>query len=261
MIFIVGGKGLAGSALVKYTEEKNFEYDIIQRENKQNFFGKSCDILIFANGNPLKYKANQDPIFDFHASVESVIEYVHKIEFKLFILLSTIDVYDRKSNETTTSEDIKINTDVLNTYGYNKLLAENYVKHYCKNYLIFRLGGLIGVGLKKNPAYDFINHEKKVMISPNSQLNFINTRLVAESIFKIIEMNKTKEIFNLASKNSLKIKDIKKIIGYDSEYTKDSKDFLQNYHINTKKIQKFVNLSTSEEAIEEYFKSLTNSEA
>ena len=79
MIFIIGGKGLTGSAFVKKLERKNIEFKIIQRENKEEFFGKDCDVLIFANGNAVKYKANEDPFFDFQASVSSIAEYVHKI--------------------------------------------------------------------------------------------------------------------------------------------------------------------------------------
>jgi len=256
MYFIIGGKGLAGSAIVNLLKNKKEEYEIIQKENKNDFFDKSCDVLIFANGNPLKYKANLDPFFDFHASVASVAEYVHKINFRLFVLLSTVNVYDKKNSEETTSENSVIDQTRLDTYGYHKLLAENYVKKNCKNYLIFRLPGLVGNNLLKNPAYDFIHKEKKVMISADSRLNFINTNKVAETILKIIQLKIQNEVFNLASSNSIQIKEIKKIIGYDTEYTPDSNKYIQNYEINVKKIQKYNNMTTSEEAIKEYYESL-----
>ena len=98
MIFIVGGKGLTGSVFVRHFEKNHIEFKIIQKENKEEFFGKNCDKLIFANGNALKYKANEDPYFDFISSVKSISEYIHKIKFKQFIHLSTIDVYHDKSN-------------------------------------------------------------------------------------------------------------------------------------------------------------------
>lgn len=256
MIFIIGGKGLTGSAVVRHLQERNEAYEIIQRENKEEFFGKSCDFLIFANGNALKHKANKEPSFDFHASVYSVAEYIHNINHKKFIHISTVDVYDRKFDEKFTDENICINSDLLEPYSYHKLLAENYIRHYSKDYLIFRLPGLVGEGMKKNPAYDFISNQKKVAISPDSELNFIHTRLVAESIFKIIDLGMRNEIFNLASKNSIKIGSIRNIIGYDTDYTDDANRNIQKYKINTEKIQKHVELTTSEEAIKEYFESL-----
>ena len=90
MIFVIGGRGLVGSAIVRYLEKNNIKYKNIQRENKHKFFGKSCDTLIYANGNAYKYKANEDPFFDFAASVLSTVEYVHNISFKKFVIKSDL---------------------------------------------------------------------------------------------------------------------------------------------------------------------------
>ncbi len=256
MIFIVGGKGLTGSALVKNLEKKNIEFKIIQRENKEEFFGKDCDVLIFANGNAVKYKANEDPFFDFHASVSSIAEYIHKINSELFVLLSSIEVYDQHLSLETTKENTIINEQNLEPYGYHKYLVEQYVKKFAKNYLIFRLPALVGIGTRKNPIYDFLHDHKKVMISRNSKLNVINTNKIADIVLEIIHKNIHNEIFNLASINSIKIDDIKNIVNFDSEYTEESKGYLQNYQINIEKIQKHAKLSTSEEAIIEYNESL-----
>ena len=253
MFFVVGGKGLIGSAIIQLLKNKEIEYQIIQRENKERFFGKNCDVLIYANGNPLRYKANQEPFFDFKASLESVAEYVHNIHHKLFVHISSVNVYDKKNSKETTKETSMINVEKLDTYGYHKFLAEEYVKKYSKNFLIFRLPGLVGKNLEKNPAYDYISKEKQVMISSESSLNFINTDKVAKSILEIIQFNIKNQVFNLASKNSIKIKDIEKIVGYDTEYTSDAEKFLQNYQINIEKIQQYVEMTTSEEAIKEYF--------
>lgn len=257
MMFVVGARGLTGSAIVRYAKKNQIEYMEIQRENKEDFFGKSCDTLVFANGNAEKFKANQDSFFDFHASVSSAVEYIHKIKYKNFVLLSTVDVYNEKSDEKT-SENTKIDESKLETYGYHKYLVENYVRHYCHNHMIFRLGGLVGEGLKKNPAYYFIKKDSKVTVSPESIMNFIHTRNVAEIIFEILGHGFINETFNLASKDSIKIKDLKNIIGYDSEYSDESGSNIQKYIINTKKIQKYVELPTSNQSITEYFTGLKN---
>jgi nucleoside-diphosphate-sugar epimerase len=256
MIFIIGGKGLTGSAFVKKLERKNIEFKIIQRENKEEFFGKDCDVLIFANGNAVKYKANEDPFFDFQASVSSIAEYVHKINSKLFVLLSSIEVYDQHSSLDTTKEDVIINEQNLEPYGYHKFLVEKYVKQFSNSYLIFRLPALVGIGTRKNPIYDFLNSHKKVMISPNSELNVLNTNVIADTVLEMIDKNIYDEIFNLASTNSVRIGDIKNIVNFDSEYTEECEKYLQKYFVNTEKIQKYVKLSTSEESIIEYNKSL-----
>jgi len=256
MIFIVGGRGLTGSAFVRNLEKKKVEFKIIQKENKEEFFGKNCDVLIFANGNAVKYKANEDPFFDFHASLSSIAEYVHKINSHLFILLSSIEVYDQHSSLETSKEDTRINEQNLEPYGYHKFLAENYVQKFAKNFLIFRLPALVGIGTRKNPIYDFLHNHKKVMISQNSNLNVINTSVIADIVLEIIDKNIHNEIFNLASTNSVRIGDIKNIVNFGSDYTEESEKYLQKYYINTEKIQKYVKLSSSEEAIIEYSESL-----
>lgn len=260
MFFVVGGNGLTGSAFVRYLKQMDEKYEIIQKENKEKFFGKSCDTLIYANGNALKYKANQDPYFDFIASVASVAEYVNKIYFKKIILLSSVDVYQHKDSEEHTIESNTKNIEPSDVYGYHKLLAENYVKKKSNNYLIFRLPSLVGVGLKKNQAYDFLHNHKKVMVSPLSKFNFINTDHITKSIMKILKKDITNQVFNLASTNSIQIKDIKKIVGFDSDYVDNADDFLFNYQINTKKIAQHIKLTTSEEAIKAYYKILQQTE-
>ena len=163
MIFVIGGMGLVGSAIIRYLDSNKFQYKIIQRDNKEDFFGKECDILIYANGNAYGYKAEENPYFDFEASVESTALYVHKIKYKRFVLISSAGVYIDEVGMSlkNTKEDKDINEAKLNNYGFHKLLAENYVKHYCNDYLIFRLSSLVGKGLKKNQVYDFIHKDKK----------------------------------------------------------------------------------------------------
>ena len=251
MYFIVGGNGLTGSALVRYLKQAGEEYEIIQKENKHKFLGKSCDTLIYANGNALKYKANQDPYFDFMASVASIAEYIHNIKFKKFICISTIDVYPDKTSIMKTKEDTIIDVKKLNTYGYHKYCAEEYVKQFCNDYLIFRLSGLVGKGLKKNVVYDFTHSDKKVMLSPKTTHNYINTRFIAETIFHIIGMEIKNEIFNLASKNAIMIGDIENIIGVKTDYTEDAFLHVDQNEINIEKISKYVDLSSSEESIKE----------
>jgi inorganic pyrophosphatase len=98
------------------------------------------------------------------------------------------------------------------------------------------------------------------MVSPLSKLNFIDTEHIVKGVMTILNKGINNDIFNLASKNSIQIKDIKKIVGFDSEYVDNANDFLINYQINTKKISQHIELTTSEEAIKEYYKSVQQTE-
>ncbi len=256
MIFVIGGNGLTGSAIVQYLKRNRIEYKVIQKDNAFEFVDQECDILIYANGNAFKYKAQEDPFFDFEASLKSVSFYIHKIKFKLFVHLSTVDVYGTLDDENLTREDSVIDTQKSSVYGFHKYMAENYVKRFAENYLIFRLPALVGIGLQKNPIYDFLHEEKKVFISPKSELNVIHTDFIAESIFKIINKNIKNEVFNLCSKNSIEIGDIKNISGVNSLYVDDCTKNIQIYKINTQKISKVLSLSSSENAIKNYISNL-----
>ncbi len=180
----------------------------------------------------------------------------HKIRFNKFIHISTVDVYPDTSSIELTKESLNINTDKLGNYGFHKLYAENYVKHFCENFLIFRLPGLVGNGLTKNPAYDFIHPHKKVMISERSQLNFIHTDFIAESIFKIAELGLKNETYNLAASNSIEISKIVNLVGFNSDFNTDSDQHIQNYKINVEKISRHITLRSCEEAIQKYFNEL-----
>lgn len=253
MIYIIGGEGLTGSAIVRYLIKKNKKYKVIQRNNAKEYFGTYCDILIYANGNAKKFKAEEDPCFDFINSVASVALYIHKINFKKFIHISTVDVYSDLSYFDKTIEDFDIDISKLAVYGFHKLMAEEYIKKFAENYLIFRLPALVGEGLTKNPIYDFIHEDKKMFIDMKSELNVLHTDFMAKVIFELIDNNINNECFNLGAKNSIVIGDIQNIVGFNTEYEDSSKCNIQKYKINVEKIKKVVELESSEQAIERYF--------
>ena len=87
-------------------------------------------------------------------------------------------------------------------------------------------------------------------------MNFIDTDLVAKIIFKILDLEIKNEIFNLASEDSIKIKNLKNILGFDSEYSDSAEKNKLSYYMNTDKIMKYAKLSKSQDAILDYYNSL-----
>ena len=130
MIFLIGGTGLVGSAFLRYLKKNKLNFKLITRKNKINFYNKSCDILIDCNGNGSKRLGSLDPFFDFNASVNSVAENLMKIKFKKYIYISSVFTYSNLVNKNFTKENIKTNYETLIPYGFNKLIAELYVKKY-----------------------------------------------------------------------------------------------------------------------------------
>lgn len=207
MIFVMGGDGFVGSAFVRFCSNNGLEYSSITRTNYNEFIGKSCNTLINANGNSKKYIAETDPVLDFDLSVSSVQRSLFDFKYQKYVYLSSGDVYPDQSCVKFTSENHEINRGEQSNYGFNKLLAEELVKKYAKDWIIFRMGGFVGYGLKKNAVYD-IESNQKIWISQESELQFLNTDSASSMIMKIIEKNITGAVINIGGHGVVKIKDI-----------------------------------------------------
>ena len=243
MIFLIGGTGLVGSGFLRYFKEKKIPFKLITSKNKKKFFNKKCNLLIDCNGNGSKRAGIKDPFFDFNASVLTVVENLIKIKYKKYIYISTSQVYENLSNKIFTKEDFLINFKKINNYGFNKYIAEMYVKKYVSNYLIIRLPYVIGPGLKRNPFYDIPN-KRETYLTLNSDINCIHTDTIAKLTMQI-NKNNNKKTYNLGSKENIKVREILKMcnIGINElKKTKKTKDFNK---INLDKVKRIIKLPNS----------------
>ncbi len=249
MIFIIGGSGFVGSAFVRYCERNRIAYRVIDRDNYFENIGRSCDVLVNANGNSKKLIAESDNVFDFKASVTSVKKSLYDFKYNSYIYLSSGDVYPYSTSKETTKENKPIDVSKLSAYGFHKYLAELCVKQFTKKWWIFRLTGMVGVGLKKNSIYD-IFHGNKLWLHPSSRLQFINTDDVVDIIMSVIMKTKPNQIFNVAGKGLVKLGDVLSLTGRDIE--KDYSEEIILQEMDTKKIEKYVKLPKSITSIMKY---------
>jgi nucleoside-diphosphate-sugar epimerase len=244
MIFLIGGKGLVGSGFSRYFKNRRINFKIITRKNKKNFLGKSCNILIDCNGNGSKRIANINPLFDFSASVKSVVENLNKIKCNKYVYISTIYTYTNLKNKKSTIESKQIYNDNISPYGLNKRIAELYVKELSSNYLIFRLPFIVGPGLKRNSVYD-LTHFKKTFYTYNSQINWIHTDTIAKKVCNLLDRNISNQTFNLASKNSISIKKIMDLCKLSKKDIIKTNRTYEKTEINCDKIKKYISLPNS----------------
>ena len=73
---------------------------------------------------------------------------------KTFILISTVDVF---KTPVGVDESTSVDEEGLHAYGLNRRLLEKFVENHFSRYLIVRLPGLVGPGLRKNVIFDFLN--------------------------------------------------------------------------------------------------------
>lgn len=217
MIFVLGGDGFVGSGLVRLLRELNADCEVISRANFDSFAGRHCDVLINANGNSKKFIADRDPSWEFDASVVSVVKVLNTVKAGTYVHLSTGDVYPSQRTPHETREDLPLDVSRMSRYGLHKYVAETMVRGSHKNWLIFRMGGFVGPGLKKNAIYDMLN-DAPVWLRPESELQFISTDSAARIIWSIVEGGARNEIVNLGANGVASIGETYKRIGSKSEF-------------------------------------------
>lgn len=206
MIFLIGGRGLVGSAFARTLEAAGRPFAVIGRDNYASYRGQSCELLINANGNSRKPLAKEDPLADFDASVRSVRASLIDFRFERYLHVSSCDVYPDCSSPAVTSEDQPLDPARQSAYGFHKYLAEQCVRHGARDWLIFRLGGFVGPGLKKNAIFDILQGGP-LWLDPMSQLQFLETDAAARIMLDIVGRGISRHVFNLCGRGVMRLQE------------------------------------------------------
>ena len=221
----------------------------INSKNILSIKNKNFNYIYCAAPSGKKYIANQNPNKDFK-NILDLIKVLKTIKCKKFILISTIDVYQKKTVNVNEKYSPKIRA---KNYGSNRLYLEKFVIKYFNNTHIIRLPNLFGTGLTKNFIFDLIHHDY-VYLNKNSIVQLFNIDKINFYIKKIILYKikcinlisaplKVKELCKLLKKNRKKFIGVKYQYNiqsiYSGKFTKNSKyiiskneikkDFLQFY--------------------------------
>lgn len=253
---VIGGNGFVGSAFSRYFQKESIDCCVIGRENYHEFVGSRFDILINANGNSKKFLAAQNPQQEFSETVVSVQRSLLDFGYSVYVLCSTVDVYNDLKNPALNHEDADIDPSSISKYGLHKLLAENLVRNYASTWLIFRFGGFVGPGLKKNSIFDLLNYVP-LRVNIDSAYQYLPTDFAAEAVFKIVSGNSGNEIFNLCGKGVVSLREVMTAAfpGYEVKYFGDDPP-LERYEVNIDKVNRLVDVPSSKESVYAYVKSL-----
>lgn len=252
-MIIIGGEGFVGSAYVRFCAKNNLDYLVINRSNYDDYIGTECDILINANGNSKKFLGKENPLLEFDASVRSVRKSLIDFPCKKYIFLSSCDVYPDCSNPHITKEYTTIDISCQSPYGFHKYLAEECVRHCHSDWLIFRMGGFVGEGLKKNAIFDIL-YGDKLWLHPDSQLQYIHTDVAAKTVMEIIRQGYSQEIFNLCGNGLVKLRDIINLV--QREITVDENIPPVCYEVSIDKIQSIISIPSTRETVIDFVHSL-----
>ena len=212
MILLPGGAGFVGSAFSRLLAARRIAHESISRDSYARAVGRAGTILINASTNSRKYLADEDWNADFEASVASVVRTLRDFTVDLYVLISSVDVYNVLDDPAQNGEDAVIDPLRLSTYGFHKYTAEACVRRHAPRWLIVRLAGMVGPGLKKNPVFDVL-HGRPLSIHPDSRYQFMSTDAVADVVWRLIEAGVTNRVINVCGQGLISPKAISELAG------------------------------------------------
>jgi UDP-glucose 4-epimerase len=217
-IGITGADGFIGKQLSQVLEDRGFKlikYDLnnFDLRNEVNLSDK-IDVLYHLAAVNKPYFSKLNPAETFKTNVLgtlNLLEAARKSNVKKIIFASSILVY---KDLTKTEETDPVGYNGIYPYNLEKIIGEEYIKIYSDlfgiDYLIFRISGVYGPGMCKNPIFDIIqglkNNKIKLYINKNSVYNFIYIDDVISALIKALDWKN--DTINLCSDENLKIIDI-----------------------------------------------------
>lgn len=241
---IIGGTGYVGSAIAKAAVQRGWDVQAVGHEAYKTVRGSRFDFVINANGNSSRFRANQDPQFDFEASALSVHRSIFDFQYDVYALISTVDIYNDPSREEMTAEDTRIDIEALTPYGMHKRLAELFVMRHCQRWQIFRLAQMVGNGLRKGPIYDLL-HGQPLWIADDSCLHYMNTQEVARILLDLLTGQIASEVYNLCGRGSVELRRVIELLPAGRREVAQAASERQTYCIDTKKIERLYSLPES----------------
>jgi hypothetical protein len=161
---LIGFSGFVGSTLLK---QGSFE-SLYRSTNIHDIQGQSFDKVICAGAPAQKWIANREPETD-RQKIDGLIGHLKTIQCKTFILISTVDVF---KDSMGVDEKTLVDETGLHAYGQHRRLLEKFVESQFPNYMIVRLPGLVGPGLRKNVIFDFLNNNNLHLIESRGVFQF-----------------------------------------------------------------------------------------
>lgn len=241
---VIGGRGFVGSAIARAADEAGWHVVVVGHDDYDAHAGGHFDLVINANGNAQRFKANDAPLWDFDSSVRPVYRSVLDFHSAHYVLISSVDVYNDTSTPATTSESTPIDPARLPPYGFHKWLAELCVIRQAVSWQILRLAQMVSPNLTKGPVFDLLAR-RPLWIHPGTELPYMTTRAVAAVVVRLIEEAPRNEIYNVCGRGSVEFSRVLGLVGLAEDEAIYAGCERQVYRINTDKTHQLCPLPES----------------
>lgn len=246
-LLVLGATGFVGSAVVAEAKARGLSVLELGRNNYTT--GLSARWIINANGNSKKYIATEQPAREFDLSVRSVMQSLHDFRFERYCFLSSIDVYDNVRDPAANAECAAIQRERLSPYGLHKLLAEDLVRSYAKQWIILRMGGFVGPGLRKNSIYDLLNGAP-LRVHPDSRYQYQHTRAAARIALDFLAEGADRELCNIAGAGTISLREIAEWIPGAQIPAADGQS--EHYEVNLARLQSKRAVASTRETVQQF---------
>jgi nucleoside-diphosphate-sugar epimerase len=252
-VTVVGANGFVGSSFVRLLAQRpDVELVCVTRQNFESLPPTHSDVVIEAACNSKKFLADQDPLSEFESSVTHRIKSVLRFTGNLQVHISSVDVYSNLTSPVTTREDSTIDPGSVSRYGMHKFLAEQLIRHYAPRWVILRLAGMVGLGLRKNPVHDIL-HGHPLRIHPDSRYQFMLTDEVARVAWGLIERGVEGEIFNVCGDGLISMREIARLAGKELDRTTLPADAApRNVEASNEKIRRLFPIARTVDTVKEF---------
>ncbi|MBL8158368.1 NAD-dependent epimerase/dehydratase family protein [bacterium] len=190
-IAVVGAQGYVGRALVMALKSSAYEVTPVTRDTYTDSMHGSYDVLINAAMPSARFKAKEDPEWDFRETVAKTADLLYRWKFGKFVQISTISA--RSQLDTM--------------YGRHKAAAESLCS--AKDNLIVRLGAMYSEDLQKGVLVDMVSG-RPVFVDGESRYCFASRDFVASWI--VSNLDRT-GIVEVGGREAVALKDIAAHLG------------------------------------------------
>ena len=242
---VLGHRGFVGSAISAHLRAGGVDVLGIDRDNYEARRGAEAEFFINAAGSSDKRLAERDPTASLRANVRTAMDSLSDFRYGYYLLISSVDVYDDFGDPERSREGTAIDAIKLSPYGLIKYATELAVRAVANKWLIFRLGPLVGPGLRKNPVFDLVSR-RTLFLDPESRLSFIDTRDVARIIWDL--RGEAGEIFNVSGAGTVRLRDIATSLGLDLAALGKSLP-VHMYSVDVTKIGSRIDVPSSERTV------------
>jgi len=250
VVSVIGAEGFVGSAFAALlAAQPDVTLRPITRRNYDVEARQPSDVVIDCAANSRKYVAEETPAEEFELSVTHRLRTLHDFPAPLHVHVSSVDVYNDLGSPLTTREDTPIDVARSSHYGFHKVLAEELVRHYAPSWLIVRLAGMVGPGLRKNPVHDVL-HAHPLRIHPDSQYQFLSTSDVARLTWNLVASGLRLEIVNVCGSGLVSPREIARLADVTPDLStlpKDSRPRIVDASVE--KLQRLVPVPTTADTI------------